>query len=277
MDVRSLVGAASPLGRAGFLGRRFLAGIARPAGGGWAARAFDVDVQGGGLKRNPGEWLRELIVDRVAQVRLHGMLGLGWMLGAGFTLWVTRGPEPVPAWVVWAVPLAGAAFPGVALFRAKRGWRLADMRKGARAEARVGQAIERALTAERCAVAHHVEGVARIGDIDHLVATPRGLWVIETKHGRVPQREFPETLRRIAVNVEAVRDWAPGQRVTGCLVFANEPERSPRSTYRHGPEAIRCFATPEALIRELREEACAEGGCSRIALKVGLLAQLEDG
>ena len=80
--------------------------------------------------------------------------------------------------------LPGAVLLGVALFKARRGWRLEDMRKGARAEESVGQAIEYALTSKRCAAAHHVEGIARIGDIDHLVATPRGLWVIETKHGR---------------------------------------------------------------------------------------------
>ena len=51
-----------------------------------------------------------------------------------------------------------------------------------------------------------VETIARVGDIDHLVATPRGLWVVETRHGRVASPDFPETLRRIALNVEAVRD-----------------------------------------------------------------------
>ena len=38
--------------------------------------------------------------------------------------------------------------------------RLADMRKGASAEERVGQVIEYALTSERGAVAHHVEDIA---------------------------------------------------------------------------------------------------------------------
>ena len=277
MAVPGSAGAPRFLGRTGFLGHTICASIARFQQAGWTARALGACIQGGGLKRNPGEWLRERIVDRVVQAGLHGMVGLGWMLGAGFVLWVTRGPGPVPEWMVWSMPLPGAVFLGAALFTAKRGWRLADMRKGARAEARVGQAIEYALTERRCAVAHHVEGVASIGDIDHLVATPRGLWVIETKHGRVPERHFPETLRRIAANVAGVRDWAPGLPVTGCLVFANEPERRPKSTYRHGPETIRCFASPEALMRELREEACAEGGDAPIARKVWGLAKLEDG
>ena len=229
------------------------------------------------MKRNPGEWLRERLFDRVVQAGLYGMVGFGWMLGAGLMLWVTRGPGPVAEWVVWSTPLLGALFLGMALLKARRGWRLADMRKGARAEETVGQAIEYALTAEPCAVAHHVEEVARIGDIDHLVATPGGLWVIETKHGRMRKGQFAETLRRIAANVAGVRNWAPGLPVTGCLVFANEPERRPRSKYRQGTETIRCFANPESLMRELREEARVEGGDSRIARRVWRLARKEDG
>ena len=118
---------------------------------------------------------------------------------------------------------------------------------------------------ESCAVAHHVEEVARVGDIDHLVATPQGLWVIETKHGRVPKAQFRETLRRIALNVEAVRDWAPGMRVTGCLVFFNEPKPPPKPTYESGAETIKCFANPTSLMRELRDETQGEGGSSDLA------------
>ena len=206
---------------------------------------------------------------------LYGMVGFGWLLGAGFVLWVTRGPGSFPEWTVWSILLPGAVFLGVACFKARRGWRLADMRKGARAEERVGQAIEYALTSERCAVAHHVEGIAKIGDIDHLVATPRGVWVIETKYGRVPKREFREMLRRIALNVAGVRNWVRGMQVTGCLVFASEPKQPPKPTYEHGAETIRCFANPESLMRALRDEARAEGGSSSIARKVWRLAKVE--
>ncbi|MDE0453523.1 MAG: nuclease-related domain-containing protein [Gammaproteobacteria bacterium] len=231
------------------------------------------------MKRNPGEWLRDRLIDKVVQVGLLGMVGWGWLIGAGLVLWVTRGPgQAAPEWMVWSFLLPGALFVGTALFKAKRGWRLADMRKGARAEERVGQAVEYALTGEGCAVAHHVEGeIAKIGDIDHLVATPRGLWVIETKHGRVPEREFPETLRRIALNVAGVRNWAPGIQVTGCLVFATEPEKRPKSTFDRGSEKIRCFASPESLMRELRDEARSKGGSSKIARRVWRLAKVETG
>ena len=229
------------------------------------------------MKRNPGEWLHERLLDKWVRARLDGMVGLGWLMGAGCALWAARVPGPVPDWAAAMVLLPGAWFLGMGLLRARRGWRPADMRKGARAEERIGQAIEYALTAERCAVAHHVEGIARIGDIDHLVATPRGLWVIETKHGRVPERRFRETLRRIADNVAGVRDWAPGVRVTGCLVFANRPRKPPKPAYEWGRETIRCFADPESLMRELRDEARAGGGGPHVARRVWRLASRANG
>ena len=149
------------------------------------------------------------------------------------------------------------------------------MRKGARAEETIGQAIEYALTRDACAVAHHVEEIARIGDIDHLVATPHGLWVIETKHGRVPKPEFAETLRRIAANVEGVREWAPDTRVTGCLVFASEQQKRSKPTYEHGRATIRAFADRTALMRELRKEARGKADSLDLARRVWKLGKLE--
>ena len=228
------------------------------------------------MKRNPGEWLRDRLFDRVVQAALLGMGGIGWLLGAGLVLWTTRGPsQAVPEWMVWSMLLPGAGFLMAALYKAKRGWRLPDMRKGARAEETIGQAIEYALTRDACAVAHHVEEIARVGDIDHLVATPSGLWVIETKHGRVPKSEFAETLRRIAANVEGVREWAPGTRVTGCLVFASDQQKRPKPTFKHGKETIRAFANRRALMRELRNEARGSGDSLDLARRVWKLGKLE--
>ena len=230
-----------------------------------------------GMKRNPGEWLRDRLLDRIVDVALLGTLGTGWLVGAGLALWTTRGPSQwVPEWMVWSMLLLpGAGFLLAALYKAKRGWRLTNMKKGARAEETIGQAIKYALTRDTCAVAHHVEEIARVGDIDHLVATPNGLWVIETKHGRVPRSEFAETLRRIAANVEGVREWTPGTRVTGSLVFAREPQKRPKSTYSHGNETIRTFANPRALMRELRNEARRSGDSLELARQVWKLGKLE--
>jgi len=230
------------------------------------------------MKRNPGEWLRTRILERHLEVALWTVAGTTWLLVAVVALWVGSGPKPLDPWSISIVALPGAAFLGFALYVVKRGWRVPDMRKGMRAEETIGQAIEYALTRDTCAVAHHVEDedITRVGDIDHLVATPEGLWVIETKHGRVPKSQFRETLRRIAANVEGVRKWAPpGVRVTGCLVFANKQDEPPKPTYEHGKETIRAFDGRNALMWELREKARGTGGSRKLARRVWKLGKLE--
>ena len=227
------------------------------------------------MRRNPGEWLRERLLGRVADAALLMTLGTGWLCGVAVALWTTLVGFG-SAWTIWLVLLLpGAAFVGAALYKARSGWRLTDMKKGARAEETVGQAIEYALTRESCGVAHHVEEIASVGDIDHLVATPLGLWVIETKHGRVPRSEFPETLRRIANNVEGVREWAPGTRVTGVLVFAHKQGQRPKETFEFGSETIRCFEDANSLMQELRAEARKEDGPSELARQVWKLGSIE--
>ena len=168
------------------------------------------------MKRNPGEWLRERLSGRIVDAVLLATFAVGWLCGAlGVALGMALAGSLGAEWTLVLVLLPAAGFLVAALYRLVRGWRLPDMRKGASAEVAVGQAIEYVLTRDRCAVAHHVEEIAKVGDVDHLVATPRGPWVIETKHRRVPSSSFQETLCRIALNVEAVRDWAQHCTKTG--------------------------------------------------------------
>ena len=227
------------------------------------------------MKQNPGEWLRDLLRNRLIDVGLLAMIGTGWLCGAGLALWVVFGVRLFSEPMNWIALLPGAGFLAAGLFKAKRGWRLSDMRKGANAEETIGQAIEFALTRDACAVAHNVKEIAKVGDIDHLVATPHGVWVIESKHGRVPESIFPETLRRIARNVEGVREWTPGTRVTGCLVFASELETPPKSTFKWGGETIRAFASAAALKRALRAEVRGTGSDSDLAQRVWKLGKIE--
>ena len=145
------------------------------------------------------------------------------------------------------------------------GWRILDsgkldldrLKKGTGAEERVGQLIEYGITAKDCAVAHSVTEIAKVGDIDHIVATPVGIWVIETKYRKVPRHVFSEVLGRIAANTDAVRKWAPaGTHVRGCLVLAYERGTGKR-TYTRGNEKIAVYTekTLGDLRRELRNEA----------------------
>ena len=143
------------------------------------------------------------------------------------------------------------------LDRPSERWTIDNLQKGLDAENRVGQIIEYAITAKDCAVAHSVTEIAKVGDIDHIVATPRGIWVIETKYKKVPKKSFPEVLGRIAANTDAVRKWAPaGTHVRGCLVLAYEPEKAKKS-FSHGNEKIAVYTEDSlaTLMRELRKEA----------------------
>ena len=228
-------------------------------------------IERNGMKRNPGEWLRRKLLDRIADATVLATFAAGWLCG-GLAGMVTM--ELGAGWAILLVLIPGAATLGATLHELAKGWRLPHMRRGVRAEERVGQAIEYALTRERCAVAHNVQHIAKVGDIDHLVATPHGLWVIETKHGRLPSSHFQETLRRIALNVKGIRDWAPGMRVTGCLVFAGEQNTSSKPTYEWGAEKIRCFGNATELMREVKHDAHGEGGSSDVARKVWQLGKV---
>ena len=168
-------------------------------------------------------------------------------------------PWPDSYWGVCAyVGTAGVLLSAVWLMeRPAFRWTLENLRKGEEAETYVGQLVEYALTAEHCAVAHAVTAIAAVGDIDHLVATPTAVWVIETKYRRVPKKAFPTVLERIAENMVAVRQWLPaGTPVRGCLVLAYEADIK-RRIYSHDKEQITVYTRDSLgmLIREIQEEA----------------------
>lgn len=220
------------------------------------------------LKRNPGEWLQEKMLDQAIDVALLLNLGVGWLCGAGLTILVVFGTRlflgSIPLPMLLASMLPGLLLLIYAWYRYKGGWQLQNMKKGKLAEQIIGQKIEYALTRDACAVAHNVKKVTQYGDIDHLVATPHGLWVIETKYQRIPRKEFNKTMGIIADNVKAVQKHAPpGTRVTGCLVFAVEPNKPPTPTREVKGEMIRIFGKLKDLQRELRNEA-RETGDSRV-------------
>lgn len=232
------------------------------------------------LKRNPGEWLQEKMLDRAIDAALLWSLGYGWLCGAVLTLLAVFGTrlflESTPLPVLLTSVLPGLLLLVCAWYTYKDGWQLQNMRKGKLAEQIIGQKIEYALTRDACAVAHNVKKVAQHGDIDHLVATPHGLWVIETKSGFLRNDVFQKTLGTIATNVKNVRKWAPEDtRVTGCLVFANEPKNLKKLIYEKNNEKIRVFKKREVLIRELRKEARETGDSWELADRVWKLGKLE--
>ena len=219
-------------------------------------------------KKNPGDYLQWRLFDQVVGTYLLAMMGLSW-IGAILLTWFIEAQSTLPS--TWK--LAFIVLPGVftlawaclrTLWMEQGDWRISNMRKGLRAEARVGHAIEWALSSYACAVAHNVMDLGRGGDIDHLVATPRGLWVIETKYSRVNDRRFPHTLRSITRNVNDVRKRLPNVNVTGCLVFATNPGKVSPS-YDFDGEEILCFSDPNSLAHTLRLEARSAGRTNELA------------
>ena len=185
------------------------------------------------MMQSAGSFLRAKMV----RLSMWGMLAAGMLLGLSTGLLLLS----VARWIglLWVVvayaAIAAAVFLAWRILDSGR-WDLDRLKKGMDAEERVGQLIEYGITARDCAVAHSVTEIAEVGDIDHIVATPAGIWVIETKYRKVPRRVFPDVLGRIAANTGAVRKWAPaGTHVQGCLVLAYERGTGKR-TYTRGNE-----------------------------------------
>ena len=199
------------------------------------------------MRRNAGWFVR----GKALQKTFLMLTGLGIGFGLAFASifntvvapWIGNGLTVI-LYIALAVAFSAAV---LILGRSSNRWSLDNLWKGVDAEKRVGETIEYAITAENCAVAHSVFEIARVGDIDHIVATPVGIWVIETKYKRVRAKSFPKVLSRIAANTDAVRQWAPaGTPVRGCLVLAYENEIK-QQNYLHGKEKITAYI-PELLI-----------------------------
>ena len=230
-------------------------------------------------KRNPGEWLRSNILERLLSGSLFTMMGVTWLCAVALT-WFVRFQDVTPnAWNLLSISLPGVILLLAALIfarRIRRGWKTTDMRKGARSEARIGHVIEYAISHETCAVAHNVMGISKKADIDHLVATPRGLWVIETKSKRHSDTEDSK-LNALAAKVKDVRSWAPpGTATSGCLVYVEDAGPANDSELHVNGESIRKFANQKALARVLRTEVQEEGGSIPLAKKIWGLSVDDD-
>ena len=105
------------------------------------------------------------------------------------------------------------------------------MAEGASIEEAAGGAIECALMNPRAA--SRTRWSAPGGSATSTISwgRPAAWWVAETKTARVPEDRFFGVLERVAADVDAVREWAPGVPVTGGLVFGVEQARRPGPTY----------------------------------------------
>ena len=176
----------------------------------------------GPIRRYAGDYLGTEFVAEAVGPWPAALLGAGMLVGVAIALWLGA----------YFAEVAGITLLVSSLFL--WGWRRRErdaFRKGHIAERQIGRALEQAITAKGCAVAHNVTTVMDSGDVDHIVATPRSVWVIETKYRRVPKGRFSKVLSRLHAcrgRVEAL--FPTGTPVRACLVLAYEeggvkPER----------------------------------------------------
>ena len=140
--------------------------------------------------RTPGAWMRIKLVKRYLLTIVVASLGLGAII-----LWLALTTIPGPSstivnatLLVWMVGVAAS------LLFAKYGfknYRSSYLEKGLAAETLIGKRIEAAITFPNYAVAHNVQIEAETpsGDIDHLVATPEGIVVVESKFKDLPSKQ----------------------------------------------------------------------------------------
>ena len=227
------------------------------------------------MRREPGHWLRKRSLRRALPAVFSFAVLAGFCVGILLQkLW----PDWAVLVMLGALPLAAVWF-----YWLQRGrWRLDNLEKGQLAETQVGNAIDYAVTAPGCAVAHDVmdADIAKWGNIDHIVATPKRIWVIETKSNQIPKKKFPRALSGIATNVKAVRKWARVQtEVRGCLVIDSERTNRRSKPYEAGGERI-WPESRESLANKLKEEIRAAGPLDseskELTRRVWALGKLDD-
>ena len=132
--------------------------------------------------------------------------------------------------------------------------------RGLAAERRVGDRIEHALVLPGCAFAHDVkEALGGAGNVDHVVLTPAGVWVVETKAAWLSKPAFRDALRQTAANVERVRRQLDERDVPvrGALVIADNQDPYEAENEWEG-EPVTAFRVV-SFWRRLQAECVEEG------------------
>lgn len=179
----------------------------------------------------------------MSRIALVGMILMGY---AGFAVgFVVRG---IPAFEGPAGSLAALIVMAAVVLTIGGFWLYlrrtdATWLRGLRAEQRIGDLIEHALAGPGCAFAHDVkEALSGSGNVDHVVMTPAGIWVVETKSGWLSKRRFPQALRQVAENVHRVRRHLDTSLpVRGALVIADRSNDSLEAQYDWNGEAVQAF------------------------------------
>ncbi len=104
-----------------------------------------------------------------------------------------------------------------------------------------------------CCVVNDVFIHGGLGNIDHIVVTPRRVLVIETKYRRLKYQYFQKAMRQIVGHVQRVEQYLSADvDVVGCLVLVH-PSAGVKSSYSYAGQTIRAFKL-ESLKRFLDRE-----------------------
>ena len=211
-------------------------------------------------KNTAGGWLNRRLLDRAFST---GML---WMVFAGCGLGFMIGSLPafdgrfaiLVAWGILGAMVLSLGALHVFIRRTDASWGL-----GLRAERKVGDLIEHALTQGGCAWAHDVkEALGLQGNIDHVVMTPMGVWVVETKARWLSKRRFGAALRQIEGNVRRVRQHlGTSLPVRGAMVIADRSHHSMESDHDRNGEQVTVFGAKRfwAVLRRERVHGLDNG------------------
>ena len=136
-------------------------------------------------------------------------------------------------------------------------WRFKRYARGLEAERRVGDQIEWALTQPTCAVAHDLKEILQLsGNIDHIVLTPVGVWVIETKSHWLSEKNFPKALRQTANNTRHIQKHLNTSLPVRAALVIDEWEKQEQSyckDYEIDGQTVTAFFAKD-LRQQLRKE-----------------------
>ena len=214
-----------------------------------------------GRKNKAGSWLQQEVILRTAGV--IGVVVCLWGVVVGFLVRSMRGVDEVAPELTWWVALLGLiASYAVAHWIVQLSVRRMESTwgRGLLAERRVGDLIEFAVTDRGCAFAHDVkEALDGYGNVDHVVLTPVGVWVVETKASWLRQDRFHAARRQTAENVRRVRQHLRTTLpVRGALVIADESVKAYEKDHPWDGEPVTAFDS-RTFWRRLRDERDQEG------------------
>ena len=203
-------------------------------------------------KNAAGDWLRGQILGRTVLAAMMLMIVAGFGLGfavRGLSFFDGRTGALVAMALLVGVVLAFAAYHRFILGSDARWGR------GFTAERQVGDLIEHALAKPGCAFAHDVkEALGGAGNVDHVVMTPVGIWVVETKSSWVARRRFPRVLQQVVRNARRVRrHLGTSLPIRGVLIIADRGDGTLEEDYDSGGEPVKAF-DPKTFWRLLRCE-----------------------